>query len=215
MLSCSHAPIVMSKSNNQHLRNKSGFTIMETVMVMAIFVIAATYALALFVRSNTVQKRTANIQRTLADARYALEVMAREFRMGNIDYQYYGGLLPAMPISGDGATLALLDSENNPIRFRRTETAPNSGRYVIQLYNETSGQWYDLTPEDLNVTRLDFYLAPGQDPFNWQTGGYASNEQPVATIILETEGLFVEGGTLSQPRQSHFQTTVASRKYAR
>jgi prepilin-type N-terminal cleavage/methylation domain-containing protein len=192
------------KSN---FRNKSGFTIMETVMVMAIFVIAATYALALFVRSNTVQKRTANIQRTLADARYALEVMAREFRMGTLDYQYYGGLLPAMPISD----LALLDSENNPIRFRRAETAPNSGRFVVQLYDDVTSQWYDLTPEDLNVTRLDFYLAPGQDPFTWQTGGYASNEQPVATIILETEGLFVEGGTLSQPRQSHFQTTVASR----
>ncbi|MBT4335206.1 prepilin-type N-terminal cleavage/methylation domain-containing protein, partial [bacterium] len=68
--------------------NKKGFSMMEMVLVLGIFAIATTYALSIFTQSNTVQKRTANIQRSISDARYVLEVMAREFRMGTVDYSY-------------------------------------------------------------------------------------------------------------------------------
>ena len=197
------------------LKSKVGFTIIETVLVFAIFTVAAVYCLAIFVKSNTAQKRTANIQRTLSDTRYVLEVMAREVRMGMIDYGYYGeqaiSLEPAnMPLNDDQAILALRDLNNNPVRFRAESTTP--GKYVIQYYY--NDDWLDITPENIYITRLDFYLGPADNPFFWENG-YASNQQPWVTIVLETESSYVEGGTLSQPRTSHFQTTVTSRKYQR
>lgn len=200
--------------NHSNGSNRRGFTIIETVLAISIFAIATTYSLSIFVQSNSVQKRTANMVRTLSDARYVLEMMAREFRMGQIDYSYYGQPLPAMPLSGDNAVLAILDPDNNQILFRRAEST-TPGRYVIQMYNEPTDEWLDITPEDLNVSRLNFYLSPGTNPFIWQAGGYGSNSQPLLTIILETESLLKEGQTMGEARVSHFQTTVASRKYSR
>jgi len=185
----------------------AGFTIMETIMVLGVFTIATTYALAIFVQSNTVQKRTANIQRTLVDARYVMEVMAREFRMGQIDYDYYGGPLPS-----PAAELYLLDINNNPVRFRRFVNE-QSGNGTVQLF--FGGNWLDVTPPDLNISRLDFYLSPPEDPFVWNGSGYNSNQQPALTIILTSKSLHQEGGLLQDPREGHFQTTVTSRKYVR
>jgi len=200
--------IIKNFTNLPFLKEKMGFTIMETVMVLGVFTIAATYSLAIFVQSNMVQKRTANIQQTLADARYTLEVMAREFRMGRLDFDYYGSPLPQMPVE----ELAVIDQDNNTVRFRRSQI-PETERFVVQLYY--NGEWLDITPEDLNVTRLDFYLAPDESPWVFQVGGYPNNFQPRVTIVMETESLLLEGGTVQEPRISHFQTTVTSRKYLR
>src|SRR3989338_1459541 len=98
----------------------AGFTIMETVLVMAIFSIATTYAVGIFVKSNTVQKRTANVQQLTADARFVVEVMAREVRMGKIDYDYTGYFLP---LDGPQTVLAIKDQDNQPVRFRRFAAA--------------------------------------------------------------------------------------------
>lgn len=210
---------ILKKIKSAFLK-KRGFTVMETVVVLAIFSIAATYSLAIFVQSNQVQKRTANIQRALSDARYVLEVMAREVRMGHIDYSYYEeeGISLAqsnMPLPQGDEILAIRDVDNNPIRFQRAESSPDSERYVIKLYYEVGDEWLDITPEDLNITRLDFYISPEDDPFEWIFGGYLNNKQPRVTIVLETESLHFEGGADSESRLSHFQTTVTSRKYAR
>ncbi|PIT90315.1 MAG: hypothetical protein COU22_02845, partial [Candidatus Komeilibacteria bacterium CG10_big_fil_rev_8_21_14_0_10_41_13] len=72
------------------VKKQSGFTLIEVVVALGIFSIATTYAIGIFVQSNQVQRRTANVQRVLSDARYVLEVMAREVRMGEIDYDYSG-----------------------------------------------------------------------------------------------------------------------------
>lgn len=191
---------------------RAGFTIMETVLVLGIFSIATTYAIGIFVQSNTVQKRTANIQRLTADARYVLEVMAREVRMGTIDYSYNGYTLPLV---GPQTVLAIKDEDNQPLRFRRAES---NGRFAVQvcsgndLYCLVPANWLDITPSDLTVERLAFYLAPPDNPFSWQLPDYYYDEQPRATIILETKSLVA--GDIEQ-HYSHFQTTVSSRSYQR
>lgn len=195
------------------LKNKRGLTLVEVIVALGIFSIATTYAIGIFVQSNQVQKRTANIQRILSDARYVLEVMAREVRLGHIDYEYYEGQgisLENMPLTQEGAVLAIRDVDNNQILFRRQEI--EESRYVIQVYS--GGQWYDITPEDLSVERLSFYISPSRDPFVWdsQAVDYNSDQQPLVTIVLETKSLHRD---LETEKISHLQTTVATRKYTR
>lgn len=194
-------------------KNKWGFTLIEVIVALGIFSIATSYAISIFVQSNQVQKRTANMQRILSDARYALEVMAREVRMGHIDYDYYAGQdisLDNMPLTQDNAVLAIKDASNQEIRFRRQEA--EEGRYVIQVYNQ--GDWLDITPEDLSVERLSFYISPSADPFVWNSNlvDYNSDQQPIVTIVLETKSLYRD---LDTEKVSHLQTTVAERKYVR
>ncbi len=196
------------------IKIKFGFTLVETVVALAVFSVATTYAVSVFVQSNTVQKRTANVQRVLADARYALEVMAREVRLGSLDYDYYLTQdidLNNMPLTQNNAILAVRDADNSQILFRRAQSA-QAGRYVIQVY--ASGQWLDITPEDLSVVRLSFYIFPAQDPFSWndQLNGYQTDEQPRVTIILESKSLHPD---LAEAKATSLQTTVTTRKYVR
>jgi len=198
---------------NNKLKEKLGFTLVEMIVALGIFSVATTYAIGIFVQSNSVQKRTANLQRLVADARYTLEVMAREVRLGHIDYQYYqdqGISLDAMPLTQEGAILAVRDADNNQILFRRA--LAQSSRYVAQVY--AGGAWLDVTPEDLSVERLSFYISPAQDPFIWDSGlvDYPSDQQPLVTIVLETKSLHPD---LETEKISHLQTTIATRKYVR
>jgi|SRR3989344_1411832 len=193
-------------------RKIKGFTLVEVVVALGVFAIASTASLGIFVRSNQVQKRTANAQRQISDARYALEVMAREVRMGQVDYNYSGYDSP-LPFLQN--VLAVRDVDDQPVRFRRFEV--ETGRYVIQVCGlATCGvnDWLDITPEDLSIERLDFYISPSQDPFVWDAGlvDYPSDQQPLVTIVLETVGTYQEGEV---NKITNFQTTVASRKYSR
>lgn len=198
------------------LKKQLGFTLMETVIVLGIFSIATTYSISIFVQSNTVQKRTANIQRLISDARYVVEVMAREVRMGTIDYTFDQYTLP---LDNPENFLAILDEDNQPVRFRRFEV--EVGRWAVQIclgndiFCNNDNNWQDITPDDLTVERLDFYISPAKDPFSWQDDilGYWFDQQPIVTIVLETKSLL--GSNSVEQHISHFQTTVSSRSYKR
>lgn len=197
------------------INNKSGFTLVEVVVALGIFAIATTYSVSIFVQSNQVQKRTANEQRLQSDARFVLEVMAREVRLGHVDYAYYAGQginLAAMPLTQDSAILAVRDADNNQLLFRRAESA-QAGRYVVQVFS--GGQWLDITPEDLNVVRLSFYISPSADPLVWSDAlvDYPSDQQPLVTIVLATESALEDVQGTSNV--SYLQTTVTERKYMR
>ena len=184
----------------------------EVVVSMGVFAIATAAALGIFVTSNQVQKRTANLQRELADARYALEVMAREVRMGAIDYGYSGY---ASPLPFLESVLAVRDADDQPIRFGRFDVG--SGRYAIKVCDQeicNVEDWLDITPEDLSIARLDFYISPSEDPFTWNgaTVDYPSDSQPLVTIVMQSVGTYLEGET---NRVVNLQTTVASRQYVR
>ncbi len=198
--------------NKKKIKILSGFTLIEVIVALSIFGIASTAALSIFVRSNEVQKRTANIQRLISDARYTLEVMAREVRMGYIDYEY-GGY--GEPLDSFQEELAIRDENDQLVRFRKFEIEP--GRNVVQVCNlETCnpGDWYDITPEDLSVEQLGFYLAPPRDPFIWDNDlvNYPFDVQPLVTIVMQTKSTYRDSDT---PKISNFQTTVTSRIYVR
>ena len=200
------------KPSGNYFSAGAGFTLVEVVVALGIFSIATTYAVSIFVQSNQVQKRTANIQKITSDARYVLEVMSREVRLDHLDYNYAGYTLP---LTGAQAELALLDVNNQPVRFKRTDDG--TGRFIVQVCeadNCDNDVYYDITPNDLTVEKLDFYVSPAADPFVWeaQQGGYANNQQPRVTIIMQTRSTRAD---LPIPKVINFQTTVTERKYAR
>lgn len=196
----------------EKVKSGAGFTLIEAVVALGIFSIATTYAVSIFVQSNQIQKRTANIQRITADARYVLEVMSREVRLGHLDYNYSGYTLP---LDANQAELALLDVNGQPVRFKRFDEG--TGRFTVQVCEGAgcaSNLYYDITPKDLSVEKLNFYISPATDPFVWDLGQamYSNNEQPRVTIVMETKSIRPD---LPTPQVINFQTTVTERKYAR
>jgi len=197
------------------VKTKKGFTLIEMVVALGIFAIATTYCVSIFVQSNQTQKRTANIYRVLSDTRYTMEVMAREIRLDRIDYQYYQdqGISLEFPLVEDLTTLALTNPSGESVMFRR---AVVSDRAVIQMQVmiDDIATWQDITPEDLSIEKLAFYITPDVDPFIWHEGAtaYGSNEQPKVTIVLQAKSLHPD---LTTEKIFNLQTTISTRTYSR
>jgi prepilin-type N-terminal cleavage/methylation domain-containing protein len=185
------------------VNNKKGFTMVEMLISMAIFVTALTAISAIFAFANKSQRTTKAVSDVQADARFAMEVMAQQVRRGSIDYDSteYGGSISSNPQD----VLVLRDSSNNQVWFRRN-TSGSQG--VVQM-SEDGSTWVDLTPPDISVDILKFYLSPSTNPF---IASPATNTQPKVTITMVTSSLSTRVETLLP---TYLQTTIASRQYTR
>ncbi|MAG28568.1 hypothetical protein CL632_00260 [bacterium] len=190
----------MKSKNNT---NQSGFTLVEMLVAMAIFVTAITAVSTIFAFSNKSQRVTQAISNTQADARFAIEVMAQQIRRGSIDYasSQYGGTISSNPQD----VLVLRDSSNNQVWFRRNIV---SSRGIVEM-SEDGSVWVDLTPPDVSIDLLKFYMSPATDPF---AANPSTNQQPVVTITMVTSSTETAGENLLP---TYVQTSVASRQYVR
>lgn len=198
----------------RHLGKQSGFTLVEVIMASAIFVTAMVAVADMFASINNSQRKTQSIQETSTDARFAFEAMAREARLAAIDYSYYSGSLSA---SGE-SVLALRNTTNQPIRFS-TQTDPaicpsgSSACLAVCIVETcTTGDWVSLTPKNVEVGYLLFYIEPLLSPFVSVGSGFQSNIQPRVTIVMQTSSTKQDDASQGDLRM---QTTVSSRRYLR
>ena len=190
------------QKNRRTKKETSGFTLIEMLITLAVFTTALTTLANIFLFANRSQRKTQAVQQSQTDARFALEVMAQQVRRGQIDYGHYGGIITANP----QPVLALLDRGANRIQFRLNVSA---GQGSVQISQDNGASWTDLTPPDISVSTLSFYLSPATDPF---AANPSTNDQPLVTIAMSTLNTAVEGATL---RPTFLQTTVSSRQYLR
>jgi type II secretory pathway pseudopilin PulG len=188
---------------NKTIYNQSAFTLIEILVTMAIFITAITTVSAIFTFSNRTQRKTQAIQKTQADARFAMEVMAQQIRRGSIDYAdaTYGGTISNNPQD----VLVLRDANDNQIWFKKKDF---SGRDAVAM-SEDGVSWIDLTPPDISVDILKFYLSPSTPPF---ADTPTSNSQPMVSVVLRTSNNSTDGQGLFPV---FLQTTVSSRQYSR
>ncbi|OJI07844.1 hypothetical protein BK004_00135 [bacterium CG10_46_32] len=186
-----------------YAHNSAGFTLVEIVVAIAIFVSAITAVSAIFTYSNRSQRTTLAISETQGDARFALEVIAQQIRRGSIDYAdaQYGGSISSNPQD----VLVLRDVLDNQVWFRRT----TSGDRGIVEMSEDGLLWVDLTPPTVSVDVLRFYISPSTDPF---LASPATNQQPLVTITMVSSSTAVGTETIIP---TYLQTTVSSRQYVR
>lgn len=169
--------------NFSWLKSKKGFTLVEMVVVMVVFSLLSVALAGIFVQFFNVEKHGYALQKISSDMRFTLEMITREVRMGNIDYRgsgYYGETVPS-PTN----TLAILDNSDTQTLFglAGTDCETTNDCYV---YVRRNGNDYRITPDDIAVNRLSFYISPDQDPFTLQSdGNYLANEQPRVLVVLE------------------------------
>jgi len=193
--------------NFSWLKSKKGFTLSEMMVVMVVFSLLSVALSGIFVQFFNVEKRGYADQKLSSDMRFTLEMIAREVRMGNIDYRltgYYGG---TVPVPTD--TLALLDTSEAQTLFglAGTDCETTNDCYVFVRRNGTD---YRITPEELAVNKLIFYISPTADPFTLQAAGtYLANEQPHVVILLEEKDIKTGDIVLKM------QTSVSSKIYKR
>lgn len=183
-----------------------GFTLMETLMALALFAIAVTAAADLFLAFERTSKRTEDLQEVVVTARRIVEQIARAMREGNVDYERYGVSLLAVP----ERTLNLRDASGTPTQFSFDAVGQN-----IVLTVPTGSE--ALSGEGVRVRDAQFYLLPRMDPlrFNLDTGRFdvSVNGQPRLTLLIS----FTNNQNPGDRDYVRYdvQTSISSRAYQR
>lgn len=210
-------PILSNNSHNQ--RHPGGFTLMEIVVAMGIFMVVSLIIAEIFVNVQRAQQRLRDNQVVATELRYLMDVISREVRSDKIDYSPGAcASSGSITISAAAATLNLCTSDGTPISFRLNNSCFAIGGInkscVEVLRNSGAGSsWQPITSQSLTVDSLTFWATPLNDPFP-VSGATASTPdvQPRVTIALKVTSLTARPAD----RTSFFlQTSVTSRTYAR
>ena len=175
---------------NNKLKLKSGFTLIEMMVALAVFMVVMTITLAAFLNIVDIQKKTEAFRKVNDNLNFSMEMMMREIREGRM----YGK-------SGESFT------------FRsRTENALviysfNSDGYIERCIisvtcDNTSGQ--RITSDDVTITSL-YFTVSGEEigPYN----GGIDIDQPRVTISISGKS-----GAKKIKTILDLQATVSQRK---
>lgn len=181
----------------KHVTCNKGFTLIEMVVVLGIFLIASTAAMSIFVSANKASRRTIATARVGGDARWVMEKMVDDIRLSSIDYA-------ALRLDLDGKTseLPLRTQEGQELRYALRDGA-------ITFLPQGSTTPARMTTNTVAVRRLDFYVWPTKDPFVLAGDGRTLG-QPRVTIVFETETI---GSKKEEQSRLSLQTTVSTRVY--
>lgn len=136
------------------------------LVVVGIFSTATLILTNLYVTVTKAQRRVASIQRVLEDARFAVETIGQQVRLGSVDYSYYSAngidLYPSAPTKPD--LLALRTQTNEQLFFRLQANVLQTCTFNASSDCMSTG-WQDITPANVKVTYLAFQIWPSADPF--------------------------------------------------
>ncbi len=211
------------------LQDKKAFTLVELLMVLAVFSTVTIMTAGIFVASTRAQKKVSELQKIQGDARYTFEAMVREIKSARVDYGYYQDPdgIPAtndaidlsnpLGVGSNGwggvntptkVALALIRSDGTSVRFREESGVNCLASPCITVSTNGGSTWVALTPEGIAVQKLVFVVTPVVNPYSSSTGV----GQPVVSLQLAT--------ATTNPKQvevarTTYQTTIVSRQYVR
>ncbi len=191
--------------------SRRGFTLMEVVIVMFIFTLASILIAEIFVNVQKAQQKIRDTQVAYTDARYLLEVMAREIRSDLIDYDAYTD--DKIPVDDEVNELYLITSQGVPVAFRHHNQCPGSNVAVACVTIERGGGGESVVSSPkLSIDTLKFYITPLEDPFPENVTTTTPDIQPQVTIVLMASSTNIK---IEDQKPIYLQTTVTSRAYVR
>jgi prepilin-type N-terminal cleavage/methylation domain-containing protein len=184
------------------LSKRTGFSLIEVMVVMAIFLTMMLIVSDIFIGVTSKQKKTLTSQQAVTESSLKIEQIVQTVRTNMIDYSYYRG-----NINGPVDTLALVDDEGERFLFSQSENCGDLSSRCLTLIRD--GQENIISPPRLNMDRIEFVIIPSSDPY---VAGSGVDQQPIVTMLLE--GSPVNGET-EDVKPLVFQTSVTSRHYER
>ena len=189
--------MVFSKIKNL----KKGFSMIEMLVVVAVFSIMLGIIFGVFISTVRIQRRYLAYQQTLDQVSYAMEYMTRALRMSKkqLDDPPLGCITDRCNYENPGA-------DESKIKFIRPveEGGIKCQEFYLdggKIMHKIDGVALELTSDNLNITTLRFYIATGECQENL---GIQDLYQPRVTI-------FLEGEEIKSKTKLKIQTTVSQR----
>lgn len=198
----------------RNTKNQTGFTLVEVLVVVAIFSVVVVSVINLFLLGSRAQRRVEGREAVASAARSVIETMARDVRNGGVDYGRYQSSSIDLTQPTDvlhlkqgkrwytQSTDGCLDAQSTPCVVLTEATDPNS--------QETTAS---ITPRNMMVETFQVRVSPAISSvdINPATGQYPSDVAQVITILLT---LRATAGPAAGELVT-VQTSVAPRLYVR
>lgn len=173
---------------------KKGFTLLEMIVALGVFAVAALLSTSSLLSLTDAQKKTSSLSSAYDNLRFALETMAKDMRTGDV---FYCGTdpndLPAVPTPKDcasgGPALTYKNASGDNISYRLF-----GGKIEKFAGSVLSGA---MTSPDITINTLAFYVL----------GSAAGGDQPRITIVIRGEA-----GSGRSSSEFNLQTTVSQRR---
>lgn len=211
-----------------YIKDRAGFTLLEILLAISIFMILSTAVLGIYVAFSKMQTRTLVAQQVINDSQFALEVMAREIRNGEIllfnpSTDDCNDIMSPSKRAYEKCIIlkrddgSLISFGNDPLTNSLFYQVPdcNSDYSICQeTKNDPQASLALLQPilNNVSVDQIDFIAVPSSDPF---AEGATENIQPRITIRMKVYYDSFFSGVQVDNISYTFQTTVATRIYKR
>ena len=202
---------------------KKGFTLIELMISIVIFVIFLGLVSTSYVSIVRAQRDANQVRKIYSEIRTFTDLFAEEVRLGAIDYDCYAGQFESTTPCAEGVAGAMQQGRSSYLALVRKGGQQkivfkyeNNKIYVAKL-KKIADAWSnpgyeELVSDNLDVTHLSFAIFPDVNPYlrenYFKTG---KQFQPKVTVFMTVEN------ALNPDSQFNFdyQTTISSRVYSR
>jgi len=160
--------------SNSTKRTRDGFTLMELIISMGIFVIVALAALSIYIALLRVGQRTTALTRVQQEAQFVMSLIAKKIRTSRVDYSYSAYQGGTDLINGE-TELALIDLLDDEYVFKL------SGDSITISIN--NGIERNVPATNISIVDLKFYINPSTNPF--VSLEEPPSSQPYVTLVME------------------------------
>ncbi len=152
-------------------KNQKGFTLIEMIISVSIFVLVLVIAANIYLVINNTQRKVVTMQRIQSDTRYLFEAIAQEIRLGQINYDFYNNNdIDIHPSAADNTVLAVVNRSGNSVFFKLSSIGDKVQYCEVNEENncalDDDSLWQNVTPEGVEVEHLRFIITPSADPFS-------------------------------------------------
>ena len=196
--------------NTKNIHTQSGFTLIELMVSLSLFVILVLALVSSLYNVNDASRRVQAMRSTIDNLSFAIESMSRTIRTGdNISCgdPVTGGGIDCLYTTDGSTRISVLSRVGAPRRIQyKLETANNHGSIMrcvtdINTLACPSENWTAVTSPEIDIQKLQFYVSG--------SGKYPENEeQPSVTLFVSGVATAGENNTTPFAIQTYLSQRV-------
>lgn len=195
-----------------HSRKKDGFTIIETMIAVALFVIVVLTGMDALLNANVVHQKSQDMRTILDSLNFVMEDMSRNMRTGFnfhcIDDNIYAAatlVTPKSCLTGGAVAFEYAygdDTTSSDQWIYKIESINSGATYNLSKSTDSGTTWVQLNPPEVLIDPLSGFSVIGAEPL--QNG---DKQQPFIVIKLLGK-IVLKNGSISP---FSLQTSVSQR----